>query len=107
MRRLKDRKVESPSGIVTVQIFLDDYRKGTLSPQSIYYFYNNRFISRYERKVRKWSSPPLGLMFEVLYSQDNTVLHDLIFLENPFLSLIPKENTFMGGYMPLWRLTYE
>lgn len=64
-----------------VDVYVDNLRKGSLSPQAVYYRYKGRWISAFERKIRGWSFP-ISLLFKVVYQEG---LKDLVYKDNPLL----------------------
>jgi hypothetical protein len=104
MKFLGSRKFKKINGInnLTVEVWSTS-RGGTHSPIVFYLKYKGRWVSPYEMRLR-WQHKDLlswlmNLTLKALYS--GPMLKDLIYEENPFLKLIPKNDGFAGKSFPV------
>lgn len=75
-------------------------RNGSKSPTLVCYKYNDRWISPFEQHVRSWEEIPLTFFFRIYYDRPGAIrIKDLLYVENPFLKLIPKDTP--GGFFPV------
>lgn len=67
-------------------------RGGTSSPELYLFKYKGRLVTPFENKIRSIYSTSLilYLLFERTYKDS---IKDLIYRDNPFLRLVPKEDT--------------
>ncbi len=77
-------------------------RAGSQAPETIYYKYRGRWISRYERRLR-WSSENLVSFFMQHYLSAHyaPIISEMIWQDNPFLKMIEKDGSFSGTYIPV------
>lgn len=74
-------------------------RQGSRSPLSLFYRYNDRWITSFERDRRGWSvSTMTELNMAMRFSYDTSLIAGLVYEENPFLLTLPKEYSWVGGY---------
>lgn len=59
-----------------------------------------RILPFEERRYFRWSKGQFNKLIFIVYGRPS-VIKDLIYSKNPFLSLIPKNQGFSGAYLPL------
>lgn len=70
-------------------------RGGTKSPSTLYYRYNNRWISPFEQKIRNWEGISLTILFKLVYSDS---IKDLIRSDCSIFNTIKKYELISNYY---------
>ncbi len=71
-------------------------RGGSHSPTLFIWEYQGKRITPYERRLRGWKQT-INQIFKSVYRPE--LIKDLIFQENPFLALVPKDTSWGGAYV--------